>query len=78
MTATTAITTRGHRQRPLLPIASLALAGAALAVGLVAITTDDEPATSNVVTPAAATASSASGGGSATGDCFTRAVIVRC
>ncbi len=88
MTATTAITTGGRHQRPRLPLASLALAGAALTVSLIAITTDDESAPSNVVTaqdqtpaPARAPAGSAAtdgANGSATGDCLARAVIVRC
>jgi hypothetical protein len=74
MTATTAITTGGRHPRPLVPLANLALAGAALTVSLIAITTDSQtPAQA----PAAPTASS-SAGGSATGDCFARDVIVRC
>ncbi len=50
MTATTAIAAGGRHQRPLLPLASLVLAGAALTVSLIALTTNDEPANSNVVT----------------------------
>jgi hypothetical protein len=74
MTATTAITTGRRHPRPLLPLANLALAGAALTVSLIAITTDSQtPAQA----PVASTASS-SAGGSATGDCFARDVIVRC
>jgi hypothetical protein len=81
MTATTAITTGGRHLRPLLPLANLALAGAALTVSLIAITTDSDPAASNVVAqaPAAAPAgAAAAASGSATGDCLARAVIVRC
>jgi hypothetical protein len=88
MTATTAITTAGRHHRPLLPLASLVLAGAALTVSLIAISTDGEPAPSNVVsaqdqTPAPAQppvgpATAEDAGGSATGDCLARVVIVRC
>src|ERR687898_789123 len=41
MTATTAIQTSGRHPRPLVTLANLALAGAALTVSLIAITTDD-------------------------------------
>lgn len=74
MTATTAITTAGRHPRPLLPFASLALAGAALTVSLIAITTDSQSPAEAPATPAAAS----SAGGNATGDCFARDVIVRC
>jgi hypothetical protein len=74
MTAITVPTAVRRQRRPLLPLANLALAGAALTVSLVAITTEDS-------TPAqapAAPALSSPASGNATGDCFARDVIVRC
>jgi hypothetical protein len=87
MTAT-AITTGGRHHRPLLPLASLALAGAALTVSLVAISTDNDSAASKMVTsqdqtpsaaqPKAEPSAPGDASGSATGDCLARVVIVRC
>jgi hypothetical protein len=74
MTATAAITPGVRHRRALLPLANLALAGAALTVSLVAITIDDHaPAPAPAASVASSTAS-----GSATGNCFARDVIVRC
>jgi hypothetical protein len=73
MTATT-IKPGVRHPRPLLPFANLALAGAALTVSLVAITTDSQAPAQAPAAPAAAS----SAGDSATGDCFATHVIVRC
>lgn len=87
MTTTTATTTGVRRRRPLLPLANLALAGAALTVSLVAITVDRGPASPNTVTaqvptvapappPAEPVAPANTAAGA--GDCLARAIIVRC
>src|SRR5262245_61084868 len=80
MTATAAIPSGVRPRRALLPLASLALAGAALTVSLVAITADDDAPAPAPAAPAAPARSFASytPGDSATGDCLARAVIVRC
>jgi mRNA-degrading endonuclease toxin of MazEF toxin-antitoxin module len=79
---------RTQSRRPLLPLANLALAGAALAVGVVAITTDDTTAPVNVATPRdespapplspSQAATGAVRGPTPAGDCLTRAIVVRC
>lgn len=89
MTATTATTTGVRHRRPLLPLANLALAGAALTVSVIAVTTDRDPASPNDVTsqdetpspaqPPSEPIASANANRTATaGDCLNSRILIRC